>query len=281
MKKKNPLFCFIVCLFFLVGCGGGGGGSGGGDASPPANSPPGHSSVQKPAPPKIISVKPGDGQVILKWVFVSGVDSYNIYWDKVPGVNKSSGIKISGARSPYAHKWLTNGVKYYYVATSVNGFGESEESNEVSARPSKEIPTVISFESPEQAYVNTEFSVLVKASSVEDIFGVNFDLIYNPNLLKFVNVVEEDFFSIDSQTIMLFNANTPGQIIFSVNRLGANSGSVQGSGNVATFMFEPKDQIGSVALTFKKNAFCVLESDKSFRFDQKGQWEDCYVSIVK
>jgi fibronectin type 3 domain-containing protein len=90
---------------------------------------------QPPSPPAGISATAGNKQVTISWNGVAGATSYNLYWSTVPGVNKGTGTKISGVISPYTHTGRTNNTTYYYVVTAVNGYGESSESIEVSARP--------------------------------------------------------------------------------------------------------------------------------------------------
>jgi hypothetical protein len=76
-----------------------------------------------------------DGRVKVYWDPVPGAASYNLYWSASPGVTRTTGTQIPGATSPYVHAGLANGTTLYYVVTSVDGTGESEESIEVSATP--------------------------------------------------------------------------------------------------------------------------------------------------
>ena len=90
------------------------------------------------APSAPIGVTPttGDGEVTISWDRVTDATSYNIYWSTSQGVTKDTGTKISTFSSPYTHTGLTNGTTYYYVVTAENDYGESDESDEVSATPS-------------------------------------------------------------------------------------------------------------------------------------------------
>ncbi|HSR12810.1 MAG TPA: fibronectin type III domain-containing protein [Thermodesulfobacteriota bacterium] len=88
-----------------------------------------------PAPPGSVNATPGDRQVSVSWSAVPGATGYNLYWSTDPGVTKSSGTKIAGVASPFAHTALTNGVTYYYVVTAFSSYGESSESTTVSAAP--------------------------------------------------------------------------------------------------------------------------------------------------
>lgn len=93
-----------------------------------------------PLPPKEIAILGLDRKTILRWTTVEaeGADtSYNVYWSTSSGVSKGNGTKIANAVSPYTHVNLTNGTIYYYVVTAVNGYGESLESQTVSATPDR------------------------------------------------------------------------------------------------------------------------------------------------
>ncbi len=94
--------------------------------------------LEPPPPPSTVSVIAGDRQLTILWPSQEtggAVTSHNIYWSATAGVTKQSGIKISGAINPYTHKDLTNGIKYYYVVTAVNEYGEGRVSVEASATP--------------------------------------------------------------------------------------------------------------------------------------------------
>jgi len=89
-----------------------------------------------PSVPTNVAATAGDEQVLTSWDSVSDATSYNIYWSTSSGVTIGTGTKISNVTSPYTHTGRTNGATYYYVVTAVNSYGESDESNEVSAIPS-------------------------------------------------------------------------------------------------------------------------------------------------
>lgn len=97
---------------------------------------------QPPLPPADVAVRPGDRQVIIRWSAdeIGTVTSHNVYWSTSAGVTKQSGTKISGVANPYTHQGLTNDRTYYYAVTSVNAYGESLLSSEVSAVPQQMAP---------------------------------------------------------------------------------------------------------------------------------------------
>ena len=89
-----------------------------------------------PAAPTGVTAAAGDAHVTISWGAVSGATSYNIYWSTTTGVTAANGTQIAGATSPYLLTGLTNGTRYYFVVTSVNGNGESTPSSQVSSMPS-------------------------------------------------------------------------------------------------------------------------------------------------
>ncbi|MFO7666002.1 MAG: GDSL-type esterase/lipase family protein [Desulfobacterales bacterium] len=96
------------------------------------------SHIAPPLPPKDVVAFGFDRKAIIRWTDVEAEDSgtsHNIYWSTFSGVTKGNGTRIDNASSPYTHTDLTNGSNYYYVVTSVNDYGESIESQEVSVTP--------------------------------------------------------------------------------------------------------------------------------------------------
>ena len=73
------------------------------------------------------------GWVKITWPEVPDSISYNIYWSNSSGVTKHNGKQISNVKSPHTIEGLKRGTTYYFVITSVNEFGESEESEELTS----------------------------------------------------------------------------------------------------------------------------------------------------
>ena len=101
------------------------------------------SSNPLPEAPVLTEATAGDGTVTLTWNASSTTDpaitSYNIYYSTLPYVTKANGAVTTGlSPSPplSAVATLTNGTTYYFVVTVVNAYGESMESNIMSATPS-------------------------------------------------------------------------------------------------------------------------------------------------
>jgi len=112
--------------------------------------------------PAELTAKPGDREVTLTWQSVTGAESYNLYWLAAPGVAPDSGNRIVGAKSPFTHKDLANGVGYHYRVTAVKAGKESVPSPAASATPSAPKAAVLSPDRPE---IRAEdfVAVLVKA----------------------------------------------------------------------------------------------------------------------
>lgn len=93
-----------------------------------------------PRPTGAISAVAGDRQATVTWN-TNGAVSYNIYMASQPGVTKANfatlpdGMVHSSTTGSYSHAGLVNGKTYYFAVSSVNTFGESIESSEVSATP--------------------------------------------------------------------------------------------------------------------------------------------------
>jgi hypothetical protein len=123
MKKDIAVvtaLLFIVALFagYLLSCTGGGRGGSASSIGIPQN--------------VIAGPGPGVQKTTISWNAVSGATSYNLYWSNSAGVNKTNGMKILNATSPYTHLQLYAGT-YYYVVTALDANGESIESSQASA----------------------------------------------------------------------------------------------------------------------------------------------------
>ncbi|MDO9309754.1 MAG: fibronectin type III domain-containing protein, partial [Deltaproteobacteria bacterium] len=88
-----------------------------------------------PPRPETVVPSPGNGQVTIGWSEVADATSYNLYYSTTPGVTKSTGTRITGVTRPSSVSPLVNGTPYYFVVTAVNAYGESAESDQVSAVP--------------------------------------------------------------------------------------------------------------------------------------------------
>ena len=109
----------LVIALLLQGCGGSG--SGGGTTGNP------------PAAPTGLTATAGAGQVSLSWTASSGATSYNVLRGTADG-GPYTQVGTSTATS-YMDTNVTNGTTYYYVVTAVNSWGQSGNSNQISATP--------------------------------------------------------------------------------------------------------------------------------------------------
>ena len=93
-----------------------------------------------PAPPTNVTAVAGNAQVLLGWTAGAGATTYHVKRGAASG-GPYTIVGTPGAPS-YTDTGLANGTKYYYVVTSVNSYGESGNSSEVSATPA--IPPALS-----------------------------------------------------------------------------------------------------------------------------------------
>ena len=86
-----------------------------------------------PSAPTGVTAVAGDRQALISWNVVDNAVAYNIYWSSSPDISSKNGIKLADVKSPYNHTGLIQGKTYYYVITAANGYGESDDSDRVSA----------------------------------------------------------------------------------------------------------------------------------------------------
>lgn len=114
-KMLFPLLALSMAFFSASSCGGGGS-----SGLPAPTGVQGTSDIQS---------------VMVSWDNVPAATSYNIYYSKTSPVTKTTGSRILSASNPRIVSGLDNGVRYYFVVTSVNGEGESGESSQIDATP--------------------------------------------------------------------------------------------------------------------------------------------------
>ncbi len=107
---------------------------------------------------------------------------------------------------------------------------------------------------------NSNFSLNFNVSSVSSLFGVAFDLDFNPALIQFVSATEGSFLNQGCQTSLMTVESPAGKLIFGITRLGASCGGASGSGTLATLNFRSLGQAGTGSLTFSNNEFCLLSN---------------------
>src|SRR5271165_556768 len=86
-----------------------------------------------PSTPSGVIASAGDAQVSLTWNVSAGAPSYHVKRATVSG-GPYTQIAVPASAS-YTDTGLTNGTKYFYVASALNSAGESANSAEVSAAP--------------------------------------------------------------------------------------------------------------------------------------------------
>lgn len=110
----------------------------------------------------------------------------------------------------------------------------------------------------QSAQKNSNFSLTLNINSAVNLFGVAFNLNFNPALMSFVSATEGNFLANSCSTALIAEETPAGTLAFGLTRLGAACGGVSGSGSIATLNFNAKNQDSTANLTFSDNALCVL-----------------------
>jgi len=97
--------------------------------------------ITVPSAPQNLQATPGNGNVTLSWQPPadnggSPITGYKIYYGTSSG-NYTITI-MAGNITNYTITGLTNGQKYYFAVSAINGVGEGPKSNEISATPTGE-----------------------------------------------------------------------------------------------------------------------------------------------
>ncbi len=90
------------------------------------------------APDSVSLTTPAAGTIQITWNPVAAVGSvyYNLYWatsSQITTGPSTTATKILNVSSPYLMSSLTGSVKYYFVVTAANQYGEGPASQEASA----------------------------------------------------------------------------------------------------------------------------------------------------
>ena len=88
-----------------------------------------------PGAPSNLAATAGNGQVGLTWTAVSGATSYNIKFST--NGSTTYGSAGTSTRTSFTHTGRTNGTTYFYVVTATGTGGESGNSNQASATPTR------------------------------------------------------------------------------------------------------------------------------------------------
>jgi RHS repeat-associated protein len=106
-------------------------------------------SAAVPAAPVLSAATAGDAQLKLSWGAVSGATGYSVKVGTASGVYGA--INDVGNVTAYTVSGLTNGTKYYIVATANNVSGASVNSNEINATPVIVVPVAPVLNAPSAA----------------------------------------------------------------------------------------------------------------------------------
>lgn len=98
------------------------------------------SAAPPPPAPVGVTLSPGPGWIRVSWLPSAGAASYDLYYDKKPGVTPGSGRKVARTKSGRYVAPLENGIRHYFIVVASNANGQSPPSFEKTAVPAATIP---------------------------------------------------------------------------------------------------------------------------------------------
>jgi hypothetical protein len=127
--------------------------------------------------------------------------------------------------------------------------------------------------------LNSDFSITLDIESVTDLFGIAFDLSFDPSLVNFVSAEKGGFFSAgDCETSLATKENPSGNLIVGLAMIGSDCPAVSGSGDVIIFNFKSLNEEASANFSFSNNVLGVLK-EGSLVFDSSADWQETEVNI--
>ncbi|MEA3344260.1 MAG: cohesin domain-containing protein [Patescibacteria group bacterium] len=126
--------------------------------------------------------------------------------------------------------------------------------------------------------LNSDFSLTLNAESVTDLFGVAFDLSFDPSSVTFVSAEKGDFLSAECETSLAVKENPSGNLIVGLTMLGFDCKAVSGSGDVIIFNFKSLDKEADANFAFSNNVLAISK-EGSISFDPSGDWQEAKVVI--
>jgi len=139
------------------------------------------------------------------------------------------------------------------------GAAVSPPQNIAPAPPVQAQRGILQISAPVGASVGQQFSLDVKAGTVNDLAGAPFVLTYDPIFVEFVSATEGSFLRKDGAATTFSTSNDPSGGVVTVNlRRPAGKGGVSGGGTLASFVFRAKNK-GPANFGFRNVAFSASD----------------------
>jgi len=117
----------------------------------------------------------------------------------------------------------------------------------------------------------SDFSITLDIESVTDLFGIAFDLSFDPSLVNFVSAEKGGFMSSDGcETSLMVSESQSGNLIVGLARMGSEFGGISGTGTLMTFNFVSLNKTGTNNFSFSNNSLCIF-SETGCDY-QTGSW---------
>lgn len=128
--------------------------------------------------------------------------------------------------------------------------------------------------------INSQITLTINVSSVTNLFGIAFDLVFNPNILSFVSASKGIFLGTDSETTLLTAVSPSNTLIIGYSRLasGGVATGVSGSGALMTLIFQASST-GVSNLTFQNNALCDVNSSSTCSIIATN-WQNNTINVI-
>jgi fibronectin type 3 domain-containing protein len=194
---------------------------------------------QLPYPPSRINIEEKDRQVSIVWNSISNASSY-----KVKRATRSGGpyttIVENLKQTGFVDNTVINNTQYFYVITSVNGAGESNNSDEISATPNvvKPIAPINLKGKPSDAKVNLSWNLVNNADT--------YNLKRSEASGGPYTTVAEDITATSYEDTGLVNGNTYYYVISAKNEAGESQYSSEFSVRAGAIILNPPTNVKGV-----------------------------------
>ncbi len=131
-----------------------------------------------------------------------------------------------------------------------------------------------------QAAPYESFSVSLDINASSNIFGISFDLYFDPELVHFFSAEEGEFLSYGGCPVsFMVSEESPGHLIVGLSRLDDSCLSDFGHGDLVIFNFRAGANKGSGQLFLYNKTVCFFTPKGKIVFNNWGKWSPATIEI--